>query len=81
MELAGACREPEVEGKSRQSAKEQSCCIENVCDKVEDFGLTDGGHGQDILNVFDMAPTSKVNEDDGQGNKCDIDHLNVIALA
>jgi hypothetical protein len=35
-----------------------------VGDEVENFSFADGGHGEDILDVFDMATTAQFDQDD-----------------
>lgn len=37
--------------------------------EVQDFGVVDCGVGEDVLNVLDVAPRAKTNEDDGKGNE------------
>lgn len=62
-----------IECQTGQTAEEQRGCVEDVRDEIEDFGLSDGGHRKDILDILHVAATAEIDQDDGEDDECDID--------
>lgn len=71
----GAVGETPVKGEAGEAAEEKGACVEDVGDKVQDFGAVDSGVGEDVLDVLDVAARTQPDEDDGKGDKRGIGEL------